>query len=407
MKNYSVKDYPVKNFHAKDCLIKDHLINDRPKKDSCYSWSVKRGVSRRDFLKLCGAAAAMLGLEASAVPRIADALETNPRLPVIYLGMQECTCCSESFIRSAHPLASDLILDLLSIEYMEMLQAASGEQAEKAREEAIWKGNYLLIVEGSIPLAENGVCCTIGGKSTREVLEESAQNAIAVISFGNCATASCIQGSRPNPTQAEPVHRIIKANPLLRDKPVIMVPGCPPIAEVITGTIVHYLTFGTLPELKSDGRPKAFYDNTVHDTCERRHYFNRRQFVREFDDDGARQGWCLYMMGCRGPSTYNACASIGFNEGTSFPIRSGHPCLGCAENGFYDKGSFYTPLDGYRKRAGGQNNSGGGNGQGSNQGNGKGNGSDSGQSSGPNNSQGSGQGNDPNNGQGSKGQGNK
>jgi hydrogenase small subunit len=28
----------------------------------------------------------------------------------------------------------------------------------------------------------------------------------------------------------------------------------------------------------------------------------------------------------------------------SFPIQSGHGCIGCSEPGFWDKGSFYAPL---------------------------------------------------------------
>ncbi|RIB86957.1 [Ni/Fe] hydrogenase small subunit, partial [Escherichia coli] len=49
-----------------------------------------------------------------------------------------------------------------------------------------------------------------------------------------------------------------------------------------------------------------------------------------------------YKMGCKGPTTYNACSSTRWNDGVSFPIQSGHGCLGCAENGFWDRGSFYS-----------------------------------------------------------------
>jgi len=307
--------------------------------DTCYQWAVKRGVSRRDFLKLCTATAAMLGLEASAVPKIVHALENNPRFPVIYLHLQECTCCSESFIRSGHPLTSSLVLDLISLDYMETLMAAAGEQAEAAKKATLEKGEYLLVVEGSVPTAENGIYCTIGGQSTEELLKEAAKNALAVIAYGTCATDGCVQGAAPNPTNAQPVHEIIK------DKPVIKVPGCPPIAEVITGTVAHYLTFNELPELTKEGRPKAFYAHTIHENCNRRAFFDMGLFVRDFDDEGAKQGWCLYMMGCRGPVTKNACAITGFNEGTSYPIKSGHPCLGCSEDGFYDKGGFYNQID--------------------------------------------------------------
>jgi hydrogenase small subunit len=33
-----------------------------------------------------------------------------------------------------------------------------------------------------------------------------------------------------------------------------------------------------------------------------------------------------------------------WNEGTSFPIKAGHGCIGCSEDGFWDKGSFYNRL---------------------------------------------------------------
>jgi len=310
--------------------------------ESYFQWAVKKGITRRDFLKFCTATAAMLGLEASAVPKIVHALETNPRLPVIYLNLQECTCCSESFLRSGHPLTANLVLNLISLDYMEVLQAAAGEQAEAAKMKTMkdYHNNYLLVVEGSVSLADGGIYCTIGGKTSESVLREAAEGAIAVIAYGSCATDGCVQGANPNPTKAVPVHEIIK------DKPVIKVPGCPPIAEVITGTIVHYLTFGKLPELTPQGRPKAFYQHRIHDNCNRRAFFDMGMFVESFDDQGAKEGWCLFKMGCKGPMTYNACAITGWNEGTSYPIKSGHPCLGCSEDKFFDKGSFYAPLQG-------------------------------------------------------------
>ncbi|MEG2140932.1 MAG: hypothetical protein RRY20_09125, partial [Bilophila sp.] len=30
-----------------------------------------------------------------------------------------------------------------------------------------------------------------------------------------------------------------------------------------------------------------------------------------------------------------------WNDGVSYPIQSGHGCLGCSEQGFWDHGSFY------------------------------------------------------------------
>ena len=72
-------------------------------------------------------------------------------------------------------------------------------------------------------------------------------------------------------------------------------------------------------------------------------------FAKSFDDEGAKNGWCLFELGCKGPETFNACATVKWNQGTSFPIESGHPCLGCSEPDFWDKGSFYQPLFPWQK----------------------------------------------------------
>jgi len=301
-----------------------------------YEECLSKGVSRRDFLKFCTAAAAMLGLEASGVAQVVEALEKKSRLPIIWLHLQECTCCSESFIRTSHPILATLLFDNISLDYTETLMAPSGAQAEKSMHDTMekYKGEYILMIEGSIP-TKNEACCCIGGKSARQIVEEAAKDAKAVIAWGNCASAGCVQAANPNPTGAKPAHKIIKG------KPIINVQGCPPIAEVMAGVVVHLLTFGKIPQLDSLGRPKAFYSRRVHDTCYRRANFDAGLFVESFDDENAKRGYCLYKMGCRGPSTYNSCGIIKWNEGTSYPIQSGHPCLGCSEEGFWDHSPFY------------------------------------------------------------------
>ena len=88
----------------------------------------------------------------------------------------------------------------------------------------------------------------------------------------------------------------------------------------------------------------AFFGQTIHDRCYRRPFYEQGRFAETFDDEGARKGWCLFKLGCKGPITYNACATMKWNAGTSFPIEAGHPCLGCSEPGFWDKGGFYRPV---------------------------------------------------------------
>lgn len=301
-----------------------------------YEEALNRGVTRRDFLKMCTALTATMGLDFSMSEKVVKAMESSPRVPVIWMQFQDCTGCSESFIRTTHPKLESILFDMISLEYTEVLSAASGLQVEEARQNVLKKyyGEYVLVTEGSIP--ESYQYLTIGGHSGRELFEEAAKGAKAIIAYGSCASWGGIPAAYPNPTKAHPVSHYVSG------KPVIRVPGCPPIAEVMTGVIAHIITFGQIPELDQSNRPKAFYRHRIHDKCNRRAYFDAGLFAESFDDEGARQGYCLYKLGCKGPTTYNACAEVRWNGGTSFPILSGNPCIGCSEEGFWDNGPFYV-----------------------------------------------------------------
>jgi hydrogenase small subunit len=300
----------------------------------------RRGITRRTFLQFCASLASLMALPASSVPAMAEALARARRPSVIWLPFQECTGCTESLTRSSSPTLETAIFDLISLDYQETIMAAAGHQAEEARANAMKEnfGKYLLLVDGSVPLGQDGAYSCIAGRTNVDMLNEAAKGAVAVIAVGTCAAFGGIPKANPNPTGAVPVSEIVK------DKPVVNVPGCPPIPVVITGVLAHYLTFGALPELDPIGRPKAFFGETIHDRCYRRPFYDQGKFAKTFDDEGARNGWCLYELGCKGPTTYNSCATVKWNAGTSFPIQSGHGCLGCSEPDFWDKGSFYRPL---------------------------------------------------------------
>jgi hydrogenase small subunit len=298
------------------------------------------GISRRGFLKFCTALTSLMALPPTMAPAIAEALSKTRKPSVIWLSFQECTGCTESLTRSHSPTVEGMIFDLISLDYHHTLQAASGHAAEAAREAAMkefW-GKYLLIVDGSIPAKDTAFYSTIAGISNYDMLVEAAKGAAAVIAVGTCAAFGGIPHAKPNPTGAVPVSDIVK------DKPVMNIPGCPPIPVVITGILAHYLTFGSLPDLDDLGRPRAFYGETIHDRCYRRPFYDQGKFAKTFDDEGARAGWCLYELGCKGPTTYNACANVKWNAQTSFPIESGHGCLGCSEPDFWDAGGFYQAL---------------------------------------------------------------
>ena len=292
-----------------------------------------KGFERRDFMKWAASITAMLALPAQFTPLFAEAAKLADRVPLVWLHMAECTGCSESLIRSASPTIDSLIFDYVSIEYHETLMAAAGWQAEENLDNALekYKGRYILLVEGGVPTANNGQYLTLGahGKTGLSIVTAAAKDAAAIFSIGTCSSFGGIQAAAPNPTGAKGVDKVVS-------QPVINVPGCPPSETNIVGTLMHFLLFGTLPALDRYSRPKWAYGHRIHDLCERRGHFDAGEFVESFGDDGAKDGWCLYKQGCKGPYTFNNCSTERFNQGTSWPVQAGHGCMGCSEPDFWD-----------------------------------------------------------------------
>ena len=299
----------------------------------------QRGVSRRDFLKFCTFMAGTLALPAGMTPKIAQALESAKRPPVVWLEFQDCCADTETFLRASNPSVTTIILELISLNYHETIMAAAGHQAEALLEQTVQEGGYITIVEGSIPTKDNGVYCCIGGRSAVDIVNEVAGNAAAVITVGACATWGGWPSSRPSPTGAKGVRDVVKG------VPIINLPGCPHNVVNSVATIVYYLTYGSLPDTDHIGRPLFAYGKRIHDNCERRGHFDAGQYVEIWDDDASRKGWCLYKMGCKGPETYMNCPTVRFNDGTNWPVGAGHGCVGCAEVGFWDNMTpFYKRL---------------------------------------------------------------
>jgi hydrogenase small subunit len=255
----------------------------------------------------------------------------NKKRPsVIWLHFQECTGCTESLLRAEHPTLEKLILDVISLDYHETLFAAAGHQVEAARRLAMRenKGKYLLVVEGAIPTKDKGIYCKIGGQTAIDMLKECAADAAAVVAIGSCSSWGGMPSTGPNPTGASSAGEVL-------GKVIPNIPGCPPNPYNFLSTVVHFLTFGKLPEVDHLGRPKFAYSRLIHDNCERRAHFDAGRFAMEFGDEGHRKGYCLYKLGCKGPETYANCPSILFGDvgNASWPVGTGHPCIGCTEKG--------------------------------------------------------------------------
>ena len=288
------------------------------------------GLTRRTFLGFCASLTATLALPSVYTERIAEALQASTKPTLIWLEFQDCAGNTESFLRAHNPGVADIVLDLLSVDYHETIMAAAGHHAEAAKEEAIQAGGHIVVVEGSVPVADGGVYCTIAGKTAIQHLEEAAEGAAAIINVGTCSSFGGIPAASPNPTAARSV------SDLVTGVPIINLPGCPMNVDNLVGTIAHYLTFGALPATDSEGRPLFAYGQRIHDNCERRAHFDAGQFALEWGDDGHRAGWCLYKLGCKGPSTFHNCPTQRWNTGTNWPIGAGHGCVGCSEPDFWD-----------------------------------------------------------------------
>lgn len=279
-------------------------------------------------MKYCATTAALLGLSrVEFVKKVSAALvsSTSGKPPVIWLEGQDCAGCTVSFAGSLNPPVASIILDTISVRYHELLMAASGYQSEEVYHETVKGGGYVLIVQGSIPTADDRFCM-VGGRPFREILLESAANAGAIVAIGACASYGGIPGA--GPTGAVRVSKIVE------NKPIINLSTCPVHPDHMMGTILYYLTTNKLPALDNIGRPLMYFSQTVHDNCRRRAYFEEGKTLTDWNDP-KQKNYCLIDKGCKGPDTYSDCPVRQWNDGFGFCIDCGAGCKGCAEPTFY------------------------------------------------------------------------
>src|ERR1019366_508544 len=285
---------------------KDDLM--LPLNESFFRALQQKGVNRRRFIKFCAAMTATLALPPRYVAQVASALEKTKKPVLVWLQFQDCAGNSEAMLRSSHPSVLEVVLDLLSWEYHEIIMAGAGHQAEAALQRVVKeeKGKYLAVVEGSIPLADDGVYCTVAGKTALSIAKEVCTTGAVGIS------------------EAVPEAKVINLG------------GCPQNPANTAAVLVHYLTFGELPAVDQYNRPLFAYGRVIHDQCERRAHYDAGRYTQEWGDEGHRKGWCLYKMGCKGPEATFNCPSVRFNDGTSWPVKAGHGCVGCGGYNFWE-----------------------------------------------------------------------
>jgi hydrogenase small subunit len=299
---------------------------------SLYAALVERGMSRRSFLKFSAAMAAALALPASYASRIARAVETAPRIPVIWLRGQSCGGNTQAVLRSIDPSVSSMLLDVLSVEYDASTLAVAGPDADLARTAAMerYPDGYIAVLEGSVPTGAGGAYCLVGGRPLAEIAREVSDGALATIALGSCAFDGGIAAASGGQTGAGGVRGLVGNGKL------VSLPGCPMNVVNVSATIVHYLAAGDLPPADMMGRPLFAYGNLVHNQCERRPHFEFGEFALTWGDEGAQKGWCLYKLGCKGPETMANCPTARYGDEISWNVRAGDGCVGCTTPRFWD-----------------------------------------------------------------------
>jgi len=287
-------------------------------------------LSRREFIRLCAGSAAAISMSGFLAPFMAEAAEAGAP-PVIWIQGASCTGCSISLLNTVHPSIQDVLLKVISLRYHPNVMAAAGDLAiqeamyKVAREN---KGRFFLVVEGSVPTAADGMFCTVGEENGQPItfqklVQDIGGQAKAILAFGTCSAYGGIPATPPNPTGCKPVAEVVK------NVPVVNVPGCPPHPDWMVGTIAHVILYGDYPELDEFGRPKMFFSGIVHDNCPRRQYFDNAIFAKNFSEPG-----CLLEIGCKGPIAHCDATTRPWNGGVNWCIKSGAPCIACTEPQF-------------------------------------------------------------------------
>ena len=271
------------------------------------------------------------------------------QVPVIWLHLASCSGCSVSVLNSVSPKIKNIVVDevipqrKVNLLFQEVLMAASGKLALKVleRNKENKDEKYVLVVEGAVPTKEKGIFGTIGEsngkhKTMASLLKDVAEDALFVISLGSCAAFGGISAAYPNPTGAMSVAEFLNQNNI--EKAVINIPGCPPHPDWFVATVADVLLNG-LPkaeDLDEFNRPKKFFAKLIHESCQRRADFDVGRFAKNLSEEG-----CLYLLGCKGPTTYADCPVRKWNDSVNWCVGSGTPCLGCCEPEFPDFNAPY------------------------------------------------------------------
>ncbi|MDD4237796.1 MAG: hydrogenase small subunit [Desulfotomaculaceae bacterium] len=219
-------------------------------------------------------------------------------------------------MNTTYPYMGQVFSGLIDLLYSNTFMAAQGKDALNILEQGATelRGKFTLVVEGAIPLKDNGLYTVIARTENYSLTALDAVTWLGplakyVVALGTCASFGGVSAARPNVTGSVGVRNVLK-------REVINVSGCPVNPDWFVATLAHLLLYGT-PELDNLNRPTLFYGFTVHRHCQRRSYFDQGQFAEKLGDIE-----CMFSLGCVGPRTGADCPYRQWINHVNWPVRA-------------------------------------------------------------------------------------
>lgn len=296
------------------------------------------GYTRRDMLRLgatlAGASSVSGGVFAAGLQKL-----FSQQAKVLWLQGMSCSGCSVSFLNTDQPTIAEVLVEIVSLIHHPNVGAAQGDDCMRVIDDAVRRGDYVLVLEGAVPL-DMPEACVIGGRPLTSLLPPLLRKAQGIISAGTCAAFGGIPQAEGNPTGAASLLDFMRLEHIPWKNRLINCPGCPVHPQSLLGTAAYFIAAGYPKVDDALLTPDMFYKHSVHDECPRFHYWEKQAFAEKFGEEG-----CLFKLGCLGPLSHTNCPRRQWNGGVNWCIRAGAPCIGCTSENFARKTDF--PL--YRK----------------------------------------------------------
>ncbi|MBP2654065.1 MAG: hydrogenase (NiFe) small subunit HydA [Firmicutes bacterium] len=300
-------------------------------------------MEKADFLQLCRnyATSANYELSAKVLPVAREYLmqHNQTKLPVIWLETSDSGDNNIAFMNTTYPYLNQVLTDMIDLLYSNTFMAAQGSDALRLLANAVttYDNRFTLIVEGAVPTKDAGIYNVIARTKHRSITALDAVSGLGkaaqyVVAVGTCASFGGASSAAPNLSGSVAVNQVLK-------REVINVSGCPVNPDWLVGTLAHLLMYGK-PDLDELNRPKLFYNFTVHRHCQRRSYFDKKEFAKHLGDIE-----CMFSQGCSGPRTASDCPYRQWTNHVSWPVKVNTPCIGCTNRDFPDGSTpFFSPL---------------------------------------------------------------